>query len=99
MVEATLGSFDKIIKSAEQLGALPTSSVFALVCVYLGWILKKKTEQDAINSENWRRTREDGIQVEAEQTEVLKRLADGQMMMKSDVSTIKTVLDERLPRK
>lgn len=98
-MEAGFQAIEQLIRQIERLGTLSNTAVFALVTVFLGYILYSKQKTDDKISESRIRNAEDRVKIDTTQTEIMRKMADDQQDMKGDISTIKTILDERLPNK
>lgn len=95
---------DKGIGIAVKIASLPTAVILVIVCGCMGYYIYKKMKLDKEDSENWRKTREEGVRAEEHQTEVLRQLVDvtaaNTTMLNShsgEIREIRTILNERLP--
>ena len=97
---------EPFIYSAEKLGTLPSSTILALICLFMGFYIWRKHKSEQVAQEKWHVTREEAVRAEEKQTLAFSKVVETMVMqhailnnLTEKISHIQMVLDERLPRK
>lgn len=103
MTESNL--IDPIIKSAEKLGALTPAAIFAFMWLWQSVKEIRRENRESILRRHENERREQSILSEERQTEALRGMAQNLMALRdahnvtsSQISTLHTIISERLPR-
>lgn len=98
--------FTHLLQMAQQLGSLPSSALMALIVMAQSYYIYNKYKGDREDSENWRKTREEAVRAEMSQTDAIAKVADNvsalasaHNSLSSQVQTLYTLIDERVPRR
>lgn len=99
-------SVDKIIGSAEKLGALSTSAILALIVIAMGYYLYRWKKMESAETMKRLEAWLDASKAEEHQTEALHTIAERTAMnaeaingLSEKIVHLTTILEERIPRR
>ena len=99
-------SVDKIIGSAEKLGALSTSAILALIVIAMSYYIYRWKKSESIETLKRLEAWLDASKAEEHQTEALKIIAERTAMnavaingLAEKIGNLTLVLEERVPRR
>lgn len=97
---ATTGfhTVNKAVQSAQQLGALGPAAIYALFCLLLIVFIIWREKQRMNAEREWLNIRTSEAVTDAATAAGISRLADVVQDMKSEMTVLTTIVDERLKR-